>query len=267
MDAAPVVLDPLVEADIDQFAALYPFALDPFQREAMRAFLAGDSVLVAAPTGAGKTVIAEFGIYEAFKRTGRVLYTTPIKALSNQKYRDLRAIHGDEVGLLTGDVSENRDARVVVMTTEVLRNMLLQTPWDLDHVDCVIFDEIHYLADPERGTTWEESIILCPDHVQLICLSATVNNADEIADWIGRTHRPIRLITHDERPVPLSLHYFVDGKLHLVVDHTGALVKDFPHTGGELRRQAARNGAFGRRTGERATPEMDEPQPREIVDA
>jgi ATP-dependent RNA helicase HelY len=267
VETEPLVFDPLAEADIDQFATLYPFPLDPFQRAAMRAFLAGDSVLVAAPTGAGKTVIAEFGIYEAFKRTGRVLYTTPIKALSNQKYRDLRAIYGDEVGLLTGDVSENRDARVVVMTTEVLRNMLLQTPWDLDHVDCVIFDEIHYLADPERGTTWEESIILCPDHVQLICLSATVNNADEIAAWIGRTHRPIRLITHDERPVPLSLHYFVDGKLHLTVDHTGALVKDFPHTGGELRRQAARHGSYGRRPAERATPEMDEPQPREIVDA
>ena len=93
-------------------------------------------------------------------------------------------------------MSENRDARIIVMTTEVLRNMLLQTPWDLDDVDCVIFDEIHYLADHERGTTWEESIILCPEHVQLICLSATVTNADEIAAWISRTHRPIRLITH-----------------------------------------------------------------------
>lgn len=228
--------------------------------------LAGDSVMVAAPTGTGKTVVAEFGIWEAFKRTGRVIYTTPIKALSNQKYRDLRAVYGDQVGLLTGDVSENREARVVVMTTEVLRNMLLQTPWDLDDVDTVIFDEIHYLADPERGTTWEESIILCPDHVQLICLSATINNADEIAAWITRTHRPIRLISHFERAVPLALHYFHDGKLNLVVDHTGAQVRDFPHTGGELRRQAARGG-FARGRSERSTPEMDEPQPREIVDA
>ena len=231
-----------------------------------RRLLSGDSVMVAAPTGTGKTVVAEFGVWEAFKRTGRVIYTTPIKALSNQKYRDLRAIYGDQVGLLTGDVSENRDARVVIMTTEVLRNMLLQTPWDLDDVDTVIFDEIHYLADPERGTTWEESIILCPDHVQLICLSATINNADEIAAWISRTHRPIRLITHTERAVPLALHYFIDGKLNLVVDHTGAKVRDFPHTGGELRRQAARGG-FARQRAERSTPEMDEPQPREIVDA
>lgn len=259
--------DPEQFADIiAQFAAQYPFALDDFQQEAIRILLAGDSVMVAAPTGTGKTIIADFGVWEAFKGAGRVIYTTPIKALSNQKYRDLRAIYGNEVGLLTGDVSENRDARVVVMTTEVLRNMLLQTPWDLDDVDTVIFDEIHYLADPERGTTWEEAIILCPDHVQLICLSATINNADEIAAWISRTHRPIRLITHTERAVPLALHYFNDGKLNLVVDHTGAQVRDFPHTGGELRRQASRGG-FAKRRAERSTPEMDEPQPREIVDA
>ncbi len=264
---APTPSDPRIEATIDQFGAGYSFPLDDFQRDAIRVLLEGDSVMVAAPTGTGKTVVAEFGIWESLKRTGRVLYTTPIKALSNQKYRDLRAIYGDDVGLLTGDVSENRDARIVVMTTEVLRNMLLQTPWDLDTVDCVIFDEIHYLADPERGTTWEESIILCPDHVQLICLSATVSNASEIAAWISRGHRPIRLITHNERAVPLALHYFYDNKLQLVVDQTGKVVKDFPHTGGELRRQAGRRGGFGRKRAERARPEMDEPQPREIVDA
>ena len=264
--AAPTPVPNRLDAEIGQFEAFYPFALDEFQREAIRTLLHGDSVMVAAPTGTGKTVVAEFGVWDAFKRTGRVIYTTPIKALSNQKYRDLRAVYGDEVGLLTGDVSENRDARAVVMTTEVLRNMLLQTPWDLDNVDTVIFDEIHYLADPERGTTWEEAIILCPDHVQLICLSATINNADEIADWISRTHRPIRLITHTDRAVPLALHYFHDGKLNLVVNHRGEQVQDFPHTGGELRKQSARGG-FGRRKSERATPEMDEPQPREIVDA
>ncbi|MFT4040509.1 MAG: DEAD/DEAH box helicase [Thermomicrobiales bacterium] len=264
--ASPAPASDRIDADIAQFEAFYPFALDGFQREAIGALLHGDSVMVAAPTGTGKTVVAEFGVWDAFKRTGRVIYTTPIKALSNQKYRDLRAVYGDEVGLLTGDVSENRDARVVVMTTEVLRNMLLQTPWDLDNVDTVIFDEIHYLADPERGTTWEEAIILCPDHVQLICLSATINNAAEIADWISRTHRPIRLISHFDRAVPLALHYFHDGKLNLVVNHKGERVQDFPHTGGELRKQSARQG-HGRRKSERSTPEMDEPQPREIVDA
>ncbi len=255
------------EAEIDSFAAMYRFTLDEFQREAIRTLLHGESVMVAAPTGTGKTVVAEFGVWDSFKRSGRVFYTTPIKALSNQKYRDLRAVYGDEVGLLTGDVTENRDARVVVMTTEILRNMLLQTPWDLDPVECIIFDEIHYLADPERGTTWEESIILCPDHVQLICLSATVSNADEIAQWISRTHRPIRLITHTQRAVPLALYYFLDGKLELSVDDHGRLVKDFPNTGGEARRQPSRGQRTTRRAGDRAAIELDEPQPREIIDA
>jgi ATP-dependent RNA helicase HelY len=226
----------------------------------------GGSRHVAAPTGSGKTVVAEFGVWETFRGTGRVFYTTPIKALSNQKYRDLRDVYGDNVGLLTGDVSENRDARVLVMTTEILRNMLLQAPWEIDDVDCIIFDEIHYLADQERGTTWEESIILCPEHVQLICLSATVSNAEEIAQWIGRTHRPIRLITHDQRPVPLALYYFNDRTLHVVVDHTGNLVADFPNTGGEAKRRVNR-AAGGRRREERTDPGADEPQPHEIIDA
>lgn len=256
-------VNPAVESDINQFSVLYPFPLDPFQKEAIRTLLHGDSVMVAAPTGTGKTIVAEFGIYDTLKRAGRVLYTTPVKALSNQKYRDLRAIYGSEVGLLTGDVSENRDARIVVMTTEILRNMLLQTPWEVDEVDLVIFDEIHYLADPERGTTWEESIILCPEHVQLICLSATVTNADEIAAWISRTHRPIRLITHTQRAVPLSLYYFIENKLHQVVDHEGMLIRDFPHAGGEMKRQGGRP----HRRSERDDPGMEEPQPREIIDA
>lgn len=254
-----------VEDAVEQFNVFYPFPLDTFQREAIRTLLHGDSVMVAAPTGSGKTVVAEFGIYDAFRRTGRVLYTAPIKALSNQKFRDLRTIYGSDVGLLTGDVSENRDARIIVMTTEILRNMLLQTPWDLDDVDCIIFDEIHYLADPDRGTTWEESIILCPDHIQLICLSATVTNAAEIAGWISRTHRPIRLITHNERPVPLALYYFYENELSTVVDHTGNRVRDFSRVGGELRRQPGRSG---RRGGLQRTALLhDEPQPREIVDA
>ncbi|HEV2108549.1 MAG TPA: DEAD/DEAH box helicase [Thermomicrobiales bacterium] len=264
----PPPTDPANEAIIDQFATLYPFPLDPFQRDAIRTFIHGESVMVAAPTGTGKTIVAEFGVYEAFRRNARVLYTTPIKALSNQKFRDLRAIYGDEVGLLTGDVSENRDARVIVMTTEVLRNMLLQTPWDLDDVDCVIFDEIHYLADPERGTTWEEAIILCPEHVQLVCLSATVSNAAEIAAWIGRTHRPIRLITHFERAVPLSLSYFVDGELHDVVDPSGQVVREFRDTRARGQAGGSRHGRHGQNVGgDREHKQAEEPQPREIVDA
>ncbi|MCC6944993.1 MAG: DEAD/DEAH box helicase [Thermomicrobiales bacterium] len=264
-DVSSVATDSLTESQIDQFATLYPFPLDGFQRDAIATLIGDRSVMVAAPTGTGKTIVAEYGVYKAFERTGRVFYTTPIKALSNQKFRDLRATYGDQVGLLTGDVSENRDARVVVMTTEVLRNMLLQSPWDVDDVDIVIFDEIHFLADPERGTTWEESIILCPDHVQLICLSATVTNADEIASWISRTHRPIRLITHLERAVPLALYYFIDKELHMVIDHTGSLIRDFPRTGGEARRQVGRGS--GRRRADAGAEGPDEPQPHEIIDS
>ncbi len=258
-------VDPDLDRMVAQFSTLYSFPLDAFQREAISTLLQGDSVMVAAPTGSGKTVVAEFGIFDSFRRTGRVFYTTPIKALSNQKFRDLRAIYGEDVGLLTGDVSENRDARVLVMTTEILRNMLLQSPWEIDDVDTIVFDEIHYLADPERGTTWEESIILCPEHVQLICLSATVTNASEIAGWISRTHRPIRLITHLDRPVPLALYYFHDNDLAMVVDHNGNRVRDFGKVGGELRRQASRQGRGA--NSERERRAMDEPQPRQIVDA
>lgn len=253
---------PDIHGAIDQFTSFYPFKLDRFQIDAISTFLGGDSVMVAAPTGTGKTVVAEFGVYESSHRGGKVMYTTPIKALSNQKFRDLRSIYGDEVGLLTGDVTENPGARIVVMTTEVLRNMLLQSPWELDAVDCIIFDEVHYIADPERGTTWEEAIILCPDHIQLICLSATVSNAQEIADWITRTHRPIHLITNFKRVVPLALYYYLDHKLRLVIDHAGNQIADFPHTGGEIRRRVSQGG-FNAET--RRQIEETEPQPWEIV--
>src|SRR5207248_10474555 len=139
------------------------------------------SVLVADPTGTGKTVVGEFGIFMARQSKLRAFYTTPIKALSNQKYRDFRAIWGDdEVGLLTGDVVVNREAPVLVMTTEVLRNMLV-TGASVDDVGAIVFDEVHYMGDAERGTAWEEAILLAPRHVPLVCLSATVPNASEIA--------------------------------------------------------------------------------------
>lgn len=250
---------------LDQFSALYPFPLDDFQIAAIETFMNGDSVMVAAPTGTGKTVVAEFGVYESFRRGGQVIYTTPIKALSNQKFRDLRAIYSDQVGLLTGDVTENSRAPILVMTTEVLRNMLLQTPWDLDSVDCVIFDEVHYIADQERGTTWEEAIILCPEHIQLICLSATVSNAGEIADWISRTHRPVQLITHDQRAIPLALYYYLDKKLRPVIDHNGIQVADFPKVGGEIRQRARQSGMNPAQMRKQA--ESEEPQPWEIINA
>ena len=245
------------------FRATYPFPLDPFQEEAIDVLTRGESVMVAAPTGTGKTVVAEYAVFDAMARQGRVLYTTPIKALSNQKYRDLHARYGDAVGLLTGDVTLNPRAPVLVMTTEVVRNMLIQAPWEMDTVDVIVFDEIHFLADPERGTTWEEAIILCPEHIQLVCLSATVSNAPEIAAWIGRTHRPIHLITHAERAVPLALYYYLDGALHLVIDRAGRQVADFPETGGEARRYW--RGQTWEEDALDLPPERAEPTPTEIV--
>jgi len=251
------------EEALASFYALYPFALDQFQEDAISMLRRGDSVMVVAPTGTGKTVVAEYAVHEAYLLHGRVMYTTPIKALSNQKFRDLRDRYGEAVGLLTGDVTVNPRAPILVMTTEVVRNMLIQAPWEMDSVDAIIFDEIHFLADPERGTTWEEAIILCPEHIQLVCLSATVSNAGEIAAWISRTHRPIQLITHDERAVPLALYYFLDGVLHLVIDRTGRQVADFPDVGGEMRRTF--RGQSWEEDALDMQPERDEPTPTEIV--
>jgi ATP-dependent RNA helicase HelY len=252
---------------IAEFRGRYPFALDPFQEEAIAHLATGESAMVAAPTGTGKTVVAEFGVFRAARKGFKVMYTTPIKALSNQKFRDLRDQYGaDKVGLLTGDIIENREGQIMVMTTEVLRNMLLQTPSDLWDVGCIIFDEIHYLADPERGTTWEESIIMCPKYIQLVCLSATVSNAPEVADWISRTHKPIHLITYLKRAVPLSLYYFLDGNLNLVINAKGQQVVDF-NVGGEVRKKQYGQGRRGPILEEDVqTRERTEPTPREIVE-
>ncbi len=267
-DSQSSALSPEATELVEAFRGRYEFPLDPFQEEAIAHLASGESVIVAAPTGTGKTVVAEFGIFRAAQTGFKVMYTTPIKALSNQKFRDLREQYGDKVGLLTGDVIENREGEIIVMTTEVLRNMLLQTPSELWGVGCIIFDEIHYLADPERGTTWEEAIIMCPDYVQLVCLSATVTNAPEIADWISRTHRPVHLITHLQRAVPLSLYYYLDGKLNLVINEKGQQVLDF-NVGGEMKRRAQNGGRFRGPALDEDTPaqrERREPSSREIIE-
>src|ERR1043165_940568 len=196
---------------VEEFTASLPYHLDDFQLEAIHALVNRHSVLVAAPTGTGKTVVGEFGLFMARKYNSRAIYTTPIKALSNQKYRDFRAIWGDDqVGLLTGDVVVNLEAPILVMTTEVLRNMLV-TGASVDDVGSIVFDEVHYMGDAERGTAWEESILLAPRHVALVCLSATVPNAAEIAEWIRDAHGDLTGILHDQRAVPLEHRYWLPG--------------------------------------------------------
>ncbi len=243
-----VVAGPDTQADIAAFVARYPFTLDDFQLEAIAHLAADRSVMVAAPTGTGKTLVAEYAIWRAQQRGQRVIYTTPLKALSNQKYRDLRSIYGfDAVGLVTGDIVEHSAASIVIMTTEVYRNMLLEEggdrfargeniiPSSLADVGYIIFDELHYLSDISRGPVWEEAIICSPPNVRLVGLSATVSNAGDLADWISRVHRPISLVVHEERAVPLEHYYFLDNTLHLVQDADGKRVERFPNVGGEAR--------------------------------
>ena len=233
------------EALVEEFTASLPYHLDDFQLEAIRALANRHSVLVAAPTGTGKTIIGQFGIFMARKHGARAIYTTPIKALSNQKYRDFRATWvDDQVGLLTGDVVVNRDAPILVMTTEVLRNMLV-TGASIDDVGAVVFDEVHYMGDAERGTAWEESILLAPRHLPLVCLSATVPNASEIAEWIRDAHGDLTCVFHDQRAVPLEHRFWLPGsdpekhdfKVSTIVDADGVLTSETRRlrtVGGEL---------------------------------
>ena len=197
---------------LDVLPSLFPFPLDEFQMDALRALDSDRSVVVSAPTGSGKTVIGELAVYMAMALGQRVVYTTPLKALSNQKFGDFQRQFGrDRVGLLTGDTSINRDADVLLMTTEVFRNMLLQPESDnpLARVSAVVLDEFHYMNDPGRGTVWEESCILCPPTTRIIALSATMANADSIASWLTKIHGPTELIASSFRPVPLR-YLFAD---------------------------------------------------------
>lgn len=181
------------------------FHLSPFQREAIHAITEGHNVLVSAPTGAGKTLVAEYAIEDAVRRGKRCIYTAPIKALSNQKFRDFRDDPNIDVGLLTGDVTIRPHAQVLIMTTEILRNSIFDNPEYLQDVEFAIFDEVHFLDDPERGCVWEECLIFAPPEVRLLCLSATIPNLDEIGGWLSdiREHETI-VVSSDKRPVPLT---------------------------------------------------------------
>lgn len=194
----------------EQFARTLPFELDEFQRQANEALEADCNVLVAAPTGAGKTIVADFAIYLAQQRNVKAFYTTPIKALSNQKYHDLVAVYGaDRVGLLTGDTSINSEADIVVMTTEVLRNMLYERSSTLTALRYVILDEVHYLADRFRGPVWEEVIIHLPRSVRVVALSATVSNVEDFSGWLSSVRGETALVVSEHRPVPLEQHVLV----------------------------------------------------------
>nr|WP_199307695.1 MULTISPECIES: DEAD/DEAH box helicase [unclassified Leptolyngbya] len=215
--------------------------MDNFQLQAIEALNAEKSVVVCAPTGSGKTLIGEYAILralahnEALAAAGsperrRVFYTTPLKALSNQKLRDFRNAYGeDNVGLLTGDTSINRDAPILVMTTEIFRNMLYGTPigqmgTSLEGLEAVVLDECHYMNDRQRGTVWEESIIYCPPQIQLVALSATIANSEQLTDWIRQVHGPTELIYSDYRPVPLEFHYvYPNGIVRLLNDTKTAI--------------------------------------------
>jgi ATP-dependent RNA helicase HelY len=209
--------------DPGRFAKSYPFPLDQFQMTAIEALHSGESVLVAAPTGSGKTVVAEFALKRALSRRRKAFYTTPLKALSNQKFGDFSARYGAaNVGLLTGDNSINSEAPIVVMTTEVLRNMLYEESSTLDLLETVVMDEVHYLQDPYRGAVWEEVLIHLALSVSVVCLSATVSNAEEFGEWIGALRGPTRVVIEEKRPVPLRNMYMVGLELHdMHIEHEG----------------------------------------------
>jgi len=188
------------------------YELDRFQEEAIGSIEHNRSVIVAAPTGAGKTVIAEYAVEKHIEDGKQIIYTAPIKALSNQKYRDFSQIYGDKVGIITGDVVINPEAPALIMTTEIFRNIVFEDSQRLDDVNYVIFDEIHYIDDIERGTVWEESIIFAPQHINFICLSATIPNLKEFASWMRSIRRNgIDIVIETERPIPLEHELYIKG--------------------------------------------------------
>ncbi|KAI1502058.1 DSHCT domain-containing protein [Biscogniauxia marginata] len=221
---------------VPDMAREWPFELDTFQKEAIYHLEGGDSVFVAAHTSAGKTVVAEYAIALAARHMTKAIYTSPIKALSNQKFRDFRETF-DEVGILTGDVQINPEASCLIMTTEILRSMLYRGADLIRDVEFVIFDEVHYVNDLERGVVWEEVIIMLPEHVSLILLSATVPNTYEFASWVGRTkQKDIYVISTPKRPVPLEHFLYANKNIYKIVDHN----KKFLENGWKAADQAMR---------------------------
>ncbi len=197
----------------DEITSYRGLELDPFQQNAIEALRQGNSLLVSAPTGAGKTLIAEYALEKCIQANRDIIYTAPIKALSNQKFRDFSSTYGDRVGIMTGDVTINPEACALIMTTEVFRNTIFESPERLRNVHYCIFDEIHYMDDPARGTVWEESIIYAPQHIRFISLSATISNLSGLAEWMNEIRDTrTEVIECDERPVPLKHHPYLPKK-------------------------------------------------------
>ena len=207
--------------EINDPSIIYPFELDPFQKQGQYYIEQGENILISAPTSSGKTFFAEVSIAHAKRLGKKAIYTSPIKTLSNQKYSEFSKKFGD-VGLLTGDIKCNPDAQCLIMTTEILRNMLQKSSDVIKDVQCVIFDEVHYVNNPDRGTVWEQCFIQLPSTITLVLLSATISEADKFAEWIGTLkQRPIHLITTTKRPVPLNHCVYFDNKLKCILDSKG----------------------------------------------
>ncbi|WP_237268221.1 DEAD/DEAH box helicase [Tessaracoccus flavescens] len=215
--------------EVSDFAKLYPYQLDDYQLSACEELAAGAGVLVAAPTGAGKTVVGEFAVHMAIATSRKCFYTTPIKALSNQKYHDLVERYGPErVGLLTGDSSINSEAQIVVMTTEVLRNMIYASSPTLKNLGFVVMDEVHYLADKFRGAVWEEVILALPESVQIVALSATVSNVEDFGEWLRTVRGHFAVVVSERRPVPLFQHVLVGRRLLDLFEGTAPTARELP---------------------------------------
>jgi superfamily II RNA helicase len=221
------------------------FILDQFQEDAIKAIEAGHSVVVSAATGTGKTLIADYVINKAIEEGVRAVYTAPIKALSNQKYREFKALYGSKVGMLTGDVVINPGGDILIMTTEIYRNMLVEKSPDVAQIKYVIFDEIHFINDIERGTVWEESLIFSPDSVRFLCLSATIPNYKQFADWISSIkNHPVDTVNYMKRAVPLN-HQFYDSELGITtIDKIQSVVSQNPRPA-----RSSRNRGRGKQTG------------------
>jgi len=232
--------------------------LNPFQVQAVEAIHAGHNVLVSAPTGAGKTLVAEYAIEDAVRRKKRVIYTSPIKALSNQKYRDFRDDPAMDVGLMTGDVTIHPGAGVLIMTTEILRNAIFENPEHLSNVEYVVFDEVHYMDDLERGSVWEESLIFAPPSIRLICLSATIPNVQELGEWLSEIRgREMVVISSTRRPVPLAHRLYTQRSGVFEIQEVERVRKRELERGADKGRGGRGRGRGGKRRDERRTSSFE----------